>query len=184
MGLSTVVFHDKRITALILVVWLAVSFGIFFSMGVLHSSFFRFGPSDKLHFMSICVDTWSEWVLLSFYCCIDTLVKSFGHDATIPWITTTIADAKSRVLPYSKCTCLLIVEVYYGYVHLSYIFKFFLSFTQFDFVLIAALSDMAMKVYSYSSYMEGKTFPRLLCGSLASEDTEKLVGREEVRDVV
>ena len=52
----------------------------------------------------------------------------------------------------------MIVEIYYGYVHMSYIFKFFLSFTQFDFVLINALSDMAMKIYSYSSYMENKTF--------------------------
>ena len=49
------------------------------------------------------------------------------------------------------------MELYFAYVHFSYIFKFFLSLTQFDFVLIASLSDMAMKVYSYSSYMEHKT---------------------------
>jgi hypothetical protein len=176
MLLSTI-FHDKRITALILVVWLGLSFCIFFSLGVLHSSFFRFGPSEKLHFMSICVDTWGEWVLLSFYCCIDTLIKSFGHDATIPWLTTTVADSKSKILPYSKCTCLLIVEVYYGYVHMSYIFKFFLSFTQFDFVLIAALSDMAMKIYSYSSYMENKTF-----AVPTSPDSEKLIEMQDRSD--
>jgi len=53
---------------------------------------------------------------------------------------------------------LLIIETFYGYVHLSYIFKFFLSFTQIDFVLISTLSDMVMKVYSYSSYMANKTY--------------------------
>ena len=76
----------------------------------------------------------------------------------MPWITTTLADAKSHNLPYSKATCMLIVETYYTYLHFSYVFKFFLSFTQFDFVLIAALSDLAMKVYSYGSYMEHKTY--------------------------
>jgi hypothetical protein len=168
--IPVVLFNDKRLTAVILVVWSAVMLVIFFSLGVLHSTFFRFGPSEKLHFMTVAIDTWSEWILLSMYCCVDTMIKSFGHDATIPWITTAIADPKSRVLPYSKLTCFLIIEIYYGYVHLSYIFKFFLSFTQFDFVLIAALSDMAMKIYSYGSYMENKTY-----APNAQTDSEKLM---------
>ena len=150
-------FTDKRVSCVVLMVWLVVIFCIFFSMGVLHSSFFRFGPSVKLHFMTVNVDTWFKWCLLSVYCCVDTLIKSFGHDSLVPWFTTALADPKSTALPYAKGMCLLIVEVYYMYVHFSYIFKFFLSFTQFDFVLIAAASDMAMKVYSYSSYMERKT---------------------------
>ncbi len=170
--IPSVIFHDKRITALILVIWLAVSFGIFFSLGVLHTTFFSFGPSEKLQFMGIQVDTWSEWSLLSLYCCVDTLIKSFGHDACIPWFTTAIADGKAKTLPYSKFTCLCIVEIYYGYVHMSYIFKFFLSFTQFDFVFIAALSDLVMKVYSYGSYMENKTHVQ------ASSDSKQLVEEE------
>lgn len=154
--IPSVMFTDKRVTCVVLLAWLFTIFGIFFSLGVLHSSFFRFGPSAKLHFMTVNVDTWGEWCLLSLYCCVDTMIKSFGHDSLVPWFTTMLADAKSKSVPYSKGTCLLIVEVYYMYVHFSYIFKFFLSFTQFDFVLIAAVSDMAMKVYSYTAYMQGK----------------------------
>lgn len=154
----SVVFDDKRITAVILVVWLLIVFCTFLSLGVLHSPFFRFGPSKNLHFMNVNIDTWTEWALLSIYCCVDTLVKSFGHDAIVPWLTTAVVDSKSSTLPYSKVTCMLIVETYYCYIHLSYIFKFFLSFTQCDFVLFAALSDMVMKVYSYSTYMKNKTY--------------------------
>ena len=173
--IPVIFFNDKRLTAVILVVWSMVMLVIFFSLGVLHSNFFRFGPSEKLHFMTVAIDTWSKWILLGLYCCVDTLIKSFGHDATSPWITTTIADSKSRVLPYSKLTCFLIIEIYYGYVHLSYIFKFFLSFTQFDFVLIAALSDMVMKVYSYGSYMENKTY-----ASPVSSDSETLIELQDM----
>ena len=152
------VFRDKRITSGILLVWLGVIFVVFSSMGVLQSSFFRFGPDAKLHFMSVNIRTWRDWSLLASYCCVDTLIKSFGHDSIVPWMTTALADGKCKTLPYPKATCLLIVETYYAYLHFSHVFKFFLSFTQFDFVLIAALSDLIMKVYSYSAYMEHKTF--------------------------
>ena len=156
--IPVVVFNDKRLTALVMIVWSAIVLAIFFSLGVLHSTFFRFGPSEKLHFMTVPIDTWGEWVLLSLYCCVDTLIKSFGHDAIVPWATTTIVDPKAKTLPYSKLTCLLIIETFYCYVHLSFIFKFFLSFTQFDFVFISTASDLTMKVYSYSSYMQNKTY--------------------------
>jgi hypothetical protein len=162
------VFHDKRLTVLILVLWSATLLIVFFSLGVLESHFFRFGPSDNLHFMTVPIDTWSEWSMLSAYCCVDTLIHSFGHDSMTPWLTTTIADPKVTELPYSKRTCLVLIELYHAYLHLSYMFKFFLSFTQFDFVLITTLSDMAMKVYSCGAYMEDKTPAATNAAALAS----------------
>ena len=171
--IPVILFNDKRLTALILVVWSVVMLIIFFSLGVLHSNFFRFGPSPKLIFMSITVDTTEKWALLACYCCIDTLVKSFGHDSVVVWLTHTLADPKTKTLPYSKSMCLLVMEIYYGYVHFSYVFKFFLSLTQFDFVLIAAISDMAMKVYSYSSYMALKTY------SQPGQDSQALIEMED-----
>jgi hypothetical protein len=36
-------------------------------------------------------------------------------------------------------------------------FKFFLSLAQVDFVLINALSDLTMKIFSYGSFMKDKT---------------------------
>ena len=37
-------------------------------------------------------------------------------------------------------------------------FKFFLSFTQVDFVIITTVSDMLMKIYSCGAYMEHKVY--------------------------
>lgn len=173
--IPSVLFNDKRLTALVLLVWLVTIFVIFSSLGVMQSSFFRFGPSSSLHFMSITIDTTEEWALLAIYCCVDTLVKSFGHDAFVPWLNHTLSDPKCKTLPYSKATCLVVMELYFAYVHFSYIFKFFLSLTQFDFVLIASLSDMTMKVYSYSSYMEHKTHVVSARGDAESTDAQALM---------
>lgn len=151
-------FNDKRCTAVVIMVWLVLLIVIFFSLGVLHSNFFRFGPSPSLHFMTIAIDTPEEWTMLAVYCCVDTLVKTFGHDSIVPWLTHTLADPKCRTIPYRRSTCLAVMEVYFAYVHISGMFKFFLSLAQFDFVLINMLSDMSMKIYSYSSYMESKAY--------------------------
>ena len=156
--IPTVVFNDKRFTALVLAVWLISLVVIFSSLGVLQSNFFRFGPSSSLHFMSIAIDTPEEWTLLAVYCFVDTLVKTFGHDSIVPWLFHTVSDPKCRTLPYRKSICLLVMEVYFAYVHVSGMFKFFLSLTQFDFVLINMCADLAMKIYSYNSYMENKTY--------------------------
>ena len=151
-------FTDKRLTAVVLSVWLSIVLTVFACLGVLHSQFFRFGPSPSLHFMTIAIDTMEEWLLLALYCCVDTLVKTFGHDSIVPWLTHTVSDPKCKMLPYRRWVCLMVMEVYFCYVHVSSMFKFFLSLAQVDFVLINALSDMAMKVFSYSSYMHDKKF--------------------------
>ena len=96
--------------------------------------------------------------MLALYCFVDTLVKTFGHDSIVPWLTHTLSDPKCRTLPYRRSVCLAVMEVYFAYVHVSGMFKFFLSLTQFDFVLINMLADMSMKIYSYSSYMESKAY--------------------------
>ena len=153
------VFNDKRWTAAIILVWSAVVLVVFFSMGVLHSSFFRFGPSESLKFMGIQIDTYQEWALLMIYCATDTLIKSFSHDAIVPWLMNTLADPKCKDLPYSKATCMAVTEIYFCYVHFSHVIRVFLSLTQLDFVMIAALADMGMKIWSYSNYMALKSQP-------------------------
>lgn len=150
-------FFDKRLTAFVLVLWLSVVLSVFACLGVFSSRFFRFGPSPSLHFMSIPIDTVEEWLFLALYCCVDTLFKTFGHDSIVPWLTHTISDPKCKTLPYRRSVCLIVMEVYFGYVHVSSMFKFFLSLAQVDFVLINALSDLSMKIFSYSSYMRDKT---------------------------
>ena len=150
------VFVDKRLTAAILVIWIVIVLVVFACLGVLNSDFFHFGPSPHLHFMALPIDTFNKWLFLAVYCCVDTLVKSMGHDSVTLWLSNTIADPRCKTLPYRQPVCLLVMEIYFAYVHISGMFKFFLSLAQVDFVLISGLSDMTMKIFSYSAYMKDK----------------------------
>ena len=181
-SLLSSLFTDKRLTAVILLIWLSIVLVVFSCLGVLQSHFFRFGPSPSLHFMTIPIDTMEEWLLLALYCCVDTLVKSFGHDSIVPWLTHTISDPKCKTLPYRRTVCLLIMEVYFCYVHISSMFKFFLSLAQVDFVLINALSDMAMKILSYSSFMHDKTVVVVVAADGSHNALIEVVDKEDDDD--
>ena len=100
--IPSVLFNDKRVTAPILMVWLVAIIIIFSSLGVWRSTFFRFGPSPSLHFMTIAIDTAEEWTMLALYCFVDTLIKTFGHDSIVPWLIHTLSDPKCKTLPYRK----------------------------------------------------------------------------------
>ena len=154
----SIVFNDKRWTAGFLCVWLCVILVLFADMGVLNSSFFSVGPSETLRFMSVSIDTGAKWALLAGFCLIDTMIKTFGHDSIIIWSIHTLCDPKCSELPYPRWVCMLIMEIYHLYVHVSGVFKFFISLSQIDFVVIISIADLMMKGATYSSYMHKKTY--------------------------
>jgi hypothetical protein len=56
--------------------------------------------------------------------------------------------------------CLAVIEMYYVYIYVSGVFKFFISLSQIDFVLINHLSDLIMKAFTYTSYISQKKFTK------------------------
>ena len=158
MAWKSRLFDDKRCTAVLLCVWMVIILIIFATMGVFGSSFFHIGPSKTLHFMSVNIDTWTEWCLLASFCFIDSMVKTFGHDSIVIWSIHTLCDPKCMDLPYQKWVCMGVVEMYYVYIYVSGVFKFFISLSQIDFVVINHLSDLIMKFFTYNAYFKEKKY--------------------------
>jgi hypothetical protein len=52
-------FHDKRLTVIVLLAWMSLACTIFYNLGAFHGQFMTFGPSDSTEFMSMKIDTWS-----------------------------------------------------------------------------------------------------------------------------
>jgi len=80
-------FNDVRVAITISIVWVVLSLGFFFAIGLLESRFFRFGPSSSCSFVGMTIDSWTKWGLLMFYTFIWEagllISRSFSHLAFI-----------------------------------------------------------------------------------------------------
>ena len=162
------VFDDKRIAVVILMVWLAVVVVVFKDIGLLDTKFMSWGPSDKTVFMGMVLDTWYKWGMVAAFTFVNTSINDFMSDAISPWILNTITDHKTRFLPYSKGTCLVISQLWSVYCNVMSVFGLFLAMTQVDFVMIRMAADLTVNVYTNLRFMRNK----VMCAERYKRDVE------------
>ncbi len=162
------VFDDKRIAVVILMVWLSIVVVVFKDIGLLDTKFMSVGPSDKTVFMGMVLDTWYKWGMVAVFTFVNTSINDFMSDAISPWILNTITDHKTRFLPYSKGTCLLISQMWSIYCNVMGVFGLFLAMTQVDFVLIRMAADLTVNVYTNLRFMRNK----IMCVERYKRDLE------------
>lgn len=95
----THVFNDKRLTSLLLVVWILMTYGFFDAIGIVESEFVTIGPSDHTKFMGTTLDTWNKWGYVAVFTFANSIVHEFVVDSIDPWIQNTVQDHKSKVSP-------------------------------------------------------------------------------------
>lgn len=162
------VFDDKRIAVVILMVWLAIVVVVFKDIGLLDTKFMSMGPSDKTIFMGMVLDSWYKWGMVAAFTFVNTSINDFMSDAISPWILNTITDHKTRFLPYSKSTCLIISQLWSVYCNVMGVFGLFLAMTQVDFVLIRMAADLTVNVYTNLRFMKNK----VMCAERYKRDLE------------
>lgn len=162
------VFDDKRIAVVILMVWLAIVVVVFKDIGLLDTKFMSMGPSDKTIFMGMVLDSWYKWGMVAAFTFVNTSINDFMSDAISPWILNTITDHKTRFLPYSKGTCLIISQLWSVYCNVMGVFGLFLAMTQVDFVLIRMAADLTVNVYTNLRFMKNK----VMCAERYKRDLE------------
>lgn len=149
-------FDDKRVAVICLTVWMCVVLSIFYEIGILEGKFMQFGPSEHTIFMSIPINTWYRYFLVSLFTFVNTCVNDFMSDAISPWLLNTITDHKSRYIPYSKAMCITISQFWSVYCNIMSIFNVFLSLTQIDFVIIRTVADLIMSMYTNLKFLRYK----------------------------
>lgn len=161
-------FDDKRIAVTFLLVWLIVVICIFKDIGLLDTKFMTFGPSSNTVFMGMVLDNWYKWNLVATFTFVNTSINDFMSDAISPWILNTITDHKTRYIPYSKYTCLMISQLWSVYCNVMGVFGLFLAMTQVDFVLIRMSADLMVNMYTNLKFMRKK----ITCPERYQRDTE------------
>lgn len=150
------VFDDKRLAVTVLMVWLTIVMSVFKDIGLLETSFMRFGPSGDTRFMGVVLDTWYKYGMVASFTLVNTAMNDFMSDAISPWILNTITDHKTKFIPYSKLMCLGIAQLWAIYCNLMSVFGMFLAMTQIDFVLIRLLADLTVNTYTNMKFMRNK----------------------------
>ena len=100
---------------------------------------------------------WWKWSALATFSFFNTAVNEFLDSALSPWFVNTVQDHKTRFLPYSKFTCLVITQMFTIYGHIMSVFGIFLFFSQLDFLLIRLVADLIVNHYVTYRFMANKT---------------------------
>jgi hypothetical protein len=75
----------------------------------------------------VALDTWSKWwaaALYTFFLFVFVSIAAFSGDAIWSFLTNVVMDPKAKYIPYTKMTCLTIIQVQtiYG-ISVSYVCK-------------------------------------------------------------
>lgn len=150
-------FNDRRIITFWLLVWTVLTCLVFFwIMYVDNSPFLQFGPNTHTKLFGVVLDSWSKWWAVTLYTFISTCVAAFASDSIVPFITNTIQDHKTIYIPYSKMTCLVVIQVFTCYSVVISIVGLFVALTQIDFTVVRLISDMIVNHITTAYFLRGK----------------------------
>lgn len=153
-------FDDKRYTSVILITWMVLVWCIFTELGLMEANFIHFGPGEHVHVMGLVLDTWYKWGCIVVFTFVSTSINAFVGDAIMPFITNTIQDHKTRYIPYSKVTCIIITQTWTVYCCVMGVFALFVMLSQIDFMLVRIVGDVLVNIYTSYSFMRNKKVDR------------------------
>ena len=89
------ILNISRITCL----WIVGITGLMVGIGSKedNTSFYKFGPHKDLLVMSIVIDTYSKYILLIFYSCVNCVIRSINHNYISPWILHNFQEENKQI---------------------------------------------------------------------------------------
>ena len=151
------IFDDKRVLAVLIAGWTCAICVIFICIMIDDESpFLSFGPNEKTVLFGFKLDTWTKWACVALYTFVSTCIADFTSDSVGPWITNTIQDHKNMYLPYSKWTCVWIVQTFSMYAIIMGTIHLFVALSQIDFMLMRMFADLLVNYYTTKRFMQFK----------------------------
>jgi hypothetical protein len=155
-GLNTV-FDDKRIMVCVIWVWMIIVLAVFTEMGLLKSDFVRFGPSPTCMYVGIVLDTWPKWTAVAVFTAISSFMNDLAGESLEPFFLMVIRDHKTRYIPYSKGTSVLLNQGWSLYCSIMSVFGLYTYFAQVDLLIIKMCVALIVNMYSSWRYLRNKS---------------------------
>lgn len=150
-------FDDKLKLSMLLMMWTVISSSVFcFIMIKDNSKFLMIGPNNSNQLLGVKMDTWFKWWVTAIYTFMSTAIAAFAGDSLIPFFNNVIQDHKTKHIPYSKLTCLLIVQCFTIYMVIMSVIGMFVALTQVDFMLIRICADLMVNSHTTYYFLRGK----------------------------
>ena len=151
-------FDDKRVLCLVIACWTTAVSTIFVCIMIDDNSpFLSFGPNPGTVLFGFKLDTWTKWGCIAIYTFVSTCIADFTCDSVGPFVTNTIQDHKNLYIPYSKTTCVLIVQVFAVYAIIMNTIGLFVALSQIDFMMIRMFADLMVNYYTCNRFMRYKS---------------------------
>jgi hypothetical protein len=151
-------FDDKRVLCLCIACWTTCVTIIFVCIMIDdHSPFLSFGPNIRTVLFGVKIDSWTKWGCIAMYTFVSTCIADFTSDSVGPFVTNTIQDHKNLYIPYSKATCVLIVQVFAVYAIVMNTIGLFVALSQIDFMMIRMVADLMVNYYTCHRFMRYKS---------------------------
>ena len=148
----------ERITNRLLAIWIAT---IVATLSGLHQhmdpdskQFYTFGPNPNLVVFGLQVDTYSKYIIIVFYCFVNSLLRSAYRDILLAWQTNSVQDITKTKKKEMKCFAYEVsfITTIYGWMDWYIYINLLLS--QVDMILIEISSDLFMSFATTRYYLE------------------------------
>lgn len=157
MGVCVNIFDNKLLICAFLLFWTCASSTVFCIIMIKDgSNFLLLGPNKHNQLFGVKMDTWFKWWVTAIYTFVSTSIAAFASDSLCPFFTNVIEDHKTKHIPYSKFTCLMIVQVFTIYGVIMSVIGMFVALTQVDFMFIRIAADLIVNAHTTYYFLRGK----------------------------
>jgi hypothetical protein len=157
MGFCVKVFDNKLLISGLILLWTCLSCSVFCVIMIKdNSNFLVLGPNSRNQLFGVKMDSWFKWWVTAIYTFVSTAIAAFASDALCPFFTNVIEDHKTIHIPYSKFTCLMIVQVFTIYGVIMSVIGMFVALTQIDFMFIRIAADLLVNSHTTYYFLRGK----------------------------
>jgi hypothetical protein len=157
MSFCVNLFDNKLLICGLLLLWTVVSSSVFCAIMIQDgSNFLMIGPNERNQLFGVKMDTWLKWWVTAIYTFVSTAIAAFASDSLCPFFTNAIEDHKTKHIPYSKFTCLMMVQVFTIYGVIMSVIGMFVALTQVDFMFIRITADLIVNAHTTYYFLRGK----------------------------
>lgn len=151
------IFDNKLLIAAFISLWTFVSSFVFCIIMIKDdSNFLMLGPNNRNQLFGVKMDSWFKWWVTAIYTFVSTAIAAFASDALCPFFTNVIEDHKTKHIPYSKFTCLMIIQIFTIYGVIMSVIGMFVALTQVDFMFIRIAADLLVNCNTTYYFLRGK----------------------------